>query len=121
MKKKNKESKIIFLMLLILFTVFLILPVFRLLLKSFWGEEGPTLAHYSGVIFSGGFGKALGNQFSCGIGQRADNHSPGFFSGLYDQLYQYSPLDEGDDQGGGPSSHVSSYDYLWICDHIFLR
>lgn len=51
MKKKNKESKIIFLILLILFTVFLILPVFRLLLKSFWGEEGPTLAHYSGVIF----------------------------------------------------------------------
>lgn len=63
MKKKNKESKIIFLILLILFTVFLILPVFRLLLKSFWGEEGPTLAHYSGVIFSGGFGKALGNSF----------------------------------------------------------
>ena len=63
MKKKNKESKIIFLMLLILFTVFLILPVFRLLLKSFWGEEGPTLAHYSGVIFSGGFGKVLGNSF----------------------------------------------------------
>lgn len=63
MKKKNKESKIIFLMLLILFTVFLILPVLRLLLKSFWGEEGPTLAHYSGVIFSGGFGKALGNSF----------------------------------------------------------
>ena len=63
MKKKNKESKIILLILLILFTVFLILPVFRLLLKSFWGEEGPTLAHYSGVIFSGGFGKALGNSF----------------------------------------------------------
>ena len=39
MKKKNKESKIIFLILLILFTVFLILPVFRLLLKSFWGDE----------------------------------------------------------------------------------
>ena len=114
MKKKNKESKIIFLMLLILFTVFLILPVFRLLLKSFWGEEGPTLAHYSGVIFSGGFGKALGNSFLAASVSALITTVLAF-------LYQYSPLDEGDDQGGGPSSHVSSYDYLWICDHIFLR
>lgn len=63
MKKKNKEIKLLYGVLLVIFTIFLILPVFRLLLKSFLGEGGLTLASYRSVFLSRGFGRALGNSF----------------------------------------------------------
>ena len=63
MKKKNKEIKLLYGVLLVIFTIFLILPVFQLLLKSFLGEGGLTLASYRSVFLSRGFGRALGNSF----------------------------------------------------------
>lgn len=63
MKKKNKEIKLLYGVLLAIFTIFLILPVFQLLLKSFLGEGGLTLASYRSVFLSRGFGRALGNSF----------------------------------------------------------
>lgn len=63
MKKKNKEIKLLYGVLLAIFTIFLILPVFQLLLKSFLGEGGLTLASYRSVFLSRGFGRAIGNSF----------------------------------------------------------
>ena len=63
MKKKNKEIKLLYGVLLVIFTIFLILPVFQLLLKSFLGKGGLTLASYRSVFLSRGFGRALGNSF----------------------------------------------------------
>ncbi len=63
MKGKNKEIKIIFAVIVILFSVFLIYPVMRLLMKSFIGTNGATLSIYKDVLTEKGFLRALGNSF----------------------------------------------------------
>ena len=63
MKHKNKEIKVIFAFLALMFAVFLALPMVRLLLKSFLGDSGFSLESYLSVFASRGFGKALGNSF----------------------------------------------------------
>lgn len=62
-KAKNKEIKIIFIAIILLFAAFLIYPVVRLLLKSFVGENGITLSFYKEVLAERGFMQALGNSF----------------------------------------------------------
>ena len=63
MKRKSWELKLIFLVLVAVFAIFLAVPAIRLLLKSFLGEDGLTGAYYLDV-FSG---KALGNSFAVSI------------------------------------------------------
>lgn len=65
MKKKNKEIKLIFILLAVFFAAFLAFPVIRLLLKSFIldGQSGLTLENYKDVLTSKGFLQALGNSF----------------------------------------------------------
>ena len=63
MKIKNKELKSIFLILLVIFTLFLAYPVLRLLLKSVIGNHGFTLTFYQSVIGEKGFMKAVFNSF----------------------------------------------------------
>ena len=63
MRTKNKEIKGIFLIVVLLFAMFLIYPVVRLLLKSFVGNDGITLEFYRSVLSGKGFLKALGNSF----------------------------------------------------------
>lgn len=65
MKHKNKEIKLIFVVLSAFFLAFLAVPVIRLLIKSFIqdGSTGFTLANYESVLTSKGFLKALGNSF----------------------------------------------------------
>ena len=63
MKTKNKEIKGIFTIVVILFAMFLIYPVIRLLLKSFMGTDGITVEFYQSVLTGKGFLKALGNSF----------------------------------------------------------
>ena len=63
MKIKNKELKGIFVVIVLVFAMFLIYPVVRLLLKSVWGENGITWTFYSSVLTGKGFLKALGNSF----------------------------------------------------------
>lgn len=63
MRTKNKEIKAIFLIVVLLFAMFLIYPVVRLLLKSFVGNDGITLEFYHSVLSGKGFLKALGNSF----------------------------------------------------------
>ena len=63
MKYKNKELKIIFLCLSLLFLVFLAVPVIRLFAKSFWQDNALTLEYYSSVISGRDFAGTLFNSF----------------------------------------------------------
>lgn len=63
MKQKEKEIKVIFAVVALIFTVFLVFPVLRLLGKSFFGESGVTGVFYQEVFTSKGFLKAVGNSF----------------------------------------------------------
>lgn len=63
MKTKNRELKIIFLLIGSLFLFFLLYPTGRLLLKSFVSEQGMTGAFYTEVLSERGFLTALGNSF----------------------------------------------------------
>lgn len=65
MKKKNKEIKLIFIVLSVFFLIFLAAPVVRLLIKSFLldGSSSFTLANYREVLTSKGFLEALSNSF----------------------------------------------------------
>lgn len=61
--KKNREIKVIFLVLLAIFLIFLVLPLARILGKSFVVDGGVTLENYSSVFGEKGFLKVLGNSF----------------------------------------------------------
>ena len=63
MNRKNKEIKLIFAAVGLLFTFFLLFPVIRLLAKSFISENGITLAFYMEVFRTKGFIQALENSF----------------------------------------------------------
>lgn len=67
MKRKSWELKLIFLVLVAVFAVFLAVPAIRLLLKSFLGEDGLTGAYYQDVFSGKGFTTALGNSFAVSI------------------------------------------------------
>ena len=67
MKRKSWELKLIFLVLVAVFAIFLAVPAIRLLLKSFLGEDGLTGAYYLDVFAGKGFTTALGNSFAVSI------------------------------------------------------
>lgn len=67
MKRKSWELKLIFLVLVAVFAIFLAVPAIRLLLKSFLGEDGLTGAYYLDVFSGKGFTTALGNSFAVSI------------------------------------------------------
>ena len=66
-KIKNTEIKVIFTIILIVFAVFLAMPVVQLLFKSFQGEAGVSLENYLDVYQSRGFAKALRNSFCIAV------------------------------------------------------
>lgn len=65
MNKKNKEVKLIFIVLAVFFLIFLAIPIVQLLIKSFVedGSTQVTLSNYRNVLTSKGFMQALGNSF----------------------------------------------------------
>ena len=63
MKGKNKEIKLIFAVISLIFAAFLVYPVVRLLLKSVVGSGGFTMEYYKTVLTGKGFFTALGNSF----------------------------------------------------------
>lgn len=67
MLRKNRELKLIFLVLAVLFAAFLAFPAVRLLLKSFLGDEGFTGTFYISVFTARNFIKTLGNSFLVSI------------------------------------------------------
>lgn len=62
--QKNRELKLIFIGLCILFAIFLAVPVMQLLIKSFYTDGELSTASYIEVLTGKGFLKALGNSFS---------------------------------------------------------
>lgn len=63
MMRKNRELRIVFLGIVVLFAVFLAIPALQLLLKSVWGANGLTAEFYASVFAQKGFGAALRNSF----------------------------------------------------------
>ncbi len=63
MKQKNRELKGIFFFIAALFAVFLLFPLIRLFIKSFW-EGGLTGEFYSTVLGREGFGTVILNSFA---------------------------------------------------------
>lgn len=61
MLHKNRELKLIYVLLAALFLAFLLIPALRLFLKSFRGEEGWTLSCYRTVCGARNFTRALHN------------------------------------------------------------
>lgn len=64
-RNKNKEIKLIFALLTVIFLVFLAIPVARLLMKSFVldGTGEFTIDNYRSVLISRGFLRAVSNSF----------------------------------------------------------
>ena len=61
-QRKEKEIKGIFIIVTALFLVFLMIPILRLLLKSFEGQaRGVSLGNYVEVLTSHGFMSAFGH------------------------------------------------------------
>ncbi|MGN0703062.1 MAG: extracellular solute-binding protein [Lentihominibacter sp.] len=61
--RKNKELKLIFIALCVIFAVFLAVPMLQLLIKSFYEDGSITAENYIGVLTGKGFLRALGNSF----------------------------------------------------------
>ena len=64
MKRKEKEIKIIYILVLVLFAVFLAIPLVRLLAQSFFRDSGAGIGNYVEVLTGRGFMKALGNSLA---------------------------------------------------------
>lgn len=63
MKQRNRELKGIFFFIVALFAVFLLFPLVRLFIKSFW-DGGLTGGFYQTVLGQEGFGKVILNSFA---------------------------------------------------------
>lgn len=63
MKKRNIEVKIIWVLILAIFAIFLVYPLGLLLMKSFETEGGVGIANYLEIFQTKGFLQALGNSF----------------------------------------------------------
>ena len=65
MIRKEREIKIIYILILVIFAAFLAIPIIRLLLESFLGEAG--IGNYVEVLTGRGFLKALGNSVAVSV------------------------------------------------------
>ena len=63
MKSKNRELKILFIVIAALFAAFLAVPVIRLFIKSFWNGSSITGEYYASVVSGKNFATALTNSF----------------------------------------------------------
>ena len=61
--KKNRELKLIFILLCVVFAVFLAAPMVQLLIKSFYEDGTISFSSYGEVLGGKGFMEALGNSF----------------------------------------------------------
>ena len=61
MLKKEKEIKLIYVIVLLIFAAFLAIPLIRLLAESFLGDSGVSVTNYAEVLTGKGFMTALGN------------------------------------------------------------
>lgn len=61
MSSKNKESKVIFSVVSLIFLVFLLIPTIILLLKSFESDNGISIINYKNILLSDTFKQSLTN------------------------------------------------------------
>ena len=66
-KEREREIKVIYVLVLAIFAVFLAIPIVRLLLESFLGEAGAGISNYVEVLTGRGFLQALGNSVAVSI------------------------------------------------------
>lgn len=67
MIRKEREIKVIYVLVLAIFAIFLAIPIIRLLLESFLGEAGAGISNYVEVLTGRGFLKAFGNSVTVSI------------------------------------------------------
>src|SRR5699024_2972209 len=67
MIRKEREIKVIYVLVLAVFAIFLAIPIIRLLLESFLGEAGAGISNYVEVLTGRGFLKAFGNSVTGSI------------------------------------------------------
>ena len=67
MIRKEREIKVIYILVLAIFAIFLAIPIIRLLLESFLGEAGAGISNYVEVLTERGFLKALGNSVAVSV------------------------------------------------------
>lgn len=67
MIRREREIKVIYVLVLAIFAVFLAIPIVRLLLESFLGEAGAGISNYVEVLTGRGFLQALGNSVAVSI------------------------------------------------------
>ena len=67
MIRKEREIKVIYILVLAIFAIFLAIPIIRLLLESFLGEAGAGISNYVEVLTGRGFLKALGNSVAVSV------------------------------------------------------
>ena len=67
MIRKEREIKVIYVLVLAIFAVFLAVPIVRLLLESFLGEAGAGISNYVEVLTGQGLLQALGNSVAVSI------------------------------------------------------
>ena len=63
-RRKEREIKVIYVIVLALFAAFLAIPMVRLLIESFVEEAGVGLSYYTEVLTERGFMKALTNSIT---------------------------------------------------------
>lgn len=67
MIRKEREIKVIYIVILAVFAVFLAVPIIRLLLESFLGDAGIGVANYIEVLTEKGFLRAFGNSVTVSV------------------------------------------------------
>lgn len=67
MIRKEREIKVIYVLILAVFAVFLAVPILRLLTESFLGEAGAGIGNYVEVLTGKGFLTALGNSVAVSV------------------------------------------------------
>lgn len=67
MRKKDVETKAIFIMVCVLFAFFLLVPMWMILQKSFLGKEGFTLEFYQNILLRDNFIDVLKNSFGISL------------------------------------------------------
>ncbi len=67
MIRKEREIKVIYIVILAVFAVFLAVPIIRLLMESFLGDAGIGVANYIEVLTEKGFLRAFGNSVTVSV------------------------------------------------------
>ena len=67
MIRKEREIKVIYIVILAVFAVFLTVPIIRLLMESFLGDAGIGVANYIEVLTEKGFLRAFGNSVTVSV------------------------------------------------------